>query len=197
MAWCQRSVEAPVMIRVAVVDDHPTVCAGLAAVLRTEAGLSVAGVAHSSAEVDPVLYRTRPDVVLLDYHLPDEDGLAVCCRIKATVPAPGVVLFSAFTTSSLSLAALVAGADGVLDKGASAHSVCEAVRSAARRRNRPWPLDDRQVAIAEASVDPADVPVLRELLRGTSPGDVMDSHGLRRAEFDARVARMLSAIHVP
>lgn len=185
------------MIRVAVVDDHPALCAGLGAVLRTEAGLSVVGVAHSAAQVDAVLQRRRPDVVLLDQHLPDEDGVSICRRVKATVQAPAVILFSAFTTPSLAIAAMVAGADGVLDKAASAHSVCEAVRRAARGLSRPWVLDRDHVRAAEAAVDFSDLPLLRSLLSGRTPGDVIAAHGLEHSDYESRVARILAAINVP
>ena len=182
------------MIRVAVIDDHPAICAGLAAVLRTEAGLFVVGVAHSGAQVEPVVRRERPDVVLLDQHLPDEDGVSICRRIKAGVPAPAVVMFSAFTTPSLAVSAMVAGADGVLDKGASAHSVCEAVRRAARGLSRPWELCPDHARAAEAAVDTADLPLLQTLLRGLTPGEAAAAHGLDVPDYDSRVERILTAI---
>ena len=185
------------MIRIAVIDDHPAICAGLAALLRTEAGLFVVGMAHSGAQVDSLLGRERPDVVLLDQHLPDENGVSICRRIKASTPAPAVVMFSAFATPSLAVAAMVAGADGVLDKGASAHSVCEAVRRAARGLSRPWELCPDHVRAAEAAVDTADLPLLRTLLRGLTPEQVAAAHGLDVAEYESRVARILDSITAP
>ena len=63
------------MIRVAIVDDHHALRLGLDTAIRSEPGLVPAGVAATAAELAPLLYRTRPDVVLLDYNLPDTDGL--------------------------------------------------------------------------------------------------------------------------
>lgn len=182
------------MIRVAVIDDHPTLCAGVAAVLRTEAGLSVVGTASSGAQTQSVLSRCHPAVVLLDHHLPDEDGLSVCHRTNASAPAPAVVMFSAFTTPSLAVAALVAGADGLLDKAASAHTLCEAVRAAARGRRRPWEISAEEAERAAASVDPVDAPLLRTLLEGATPREVMDVHGLGGADYDLRSTRVLAAL---
>jgi DNA-binding NarL/FixJ family response regulator len=63
------------MIRVAVVDDHHAVRLGLHAAIRSEPGLVHTGVASNGAGVASMLERSRPDVILLDYYLPDADGL--------------------------------------------------------------------------------------------------------------------------
>ena len=84
------------MIRVLVVDDHPAMQAGLTAVLRAEPGLVPVGAVETEFELWPALTRTRPDVVLLDYHLTSSNGLALCRQVKRTLPPPAVLLFSAY-----------------------------------------------------------------------------------------------------
>ena len=81
------------MLRVVVVDDHPALRAGLRAVLDAEPGILFVGESDGQEEnVWPVLRRTRPDLVLLDYHLPHGDGLQLCYRIKQEVPSPRVAI---------------------------------------------------------------------------------------------------------
>src|SRR3954451_21117949 len=53
------------MIRVAVVDDHPAIRAGLALVIDSEIDMAHVGAAARAEEVEPLVYRTRPDVVIL------------------------------------------------------------------------------------------------------------------------------------
>jgi CheY-like chemotaxis protein len=65
-----------------------------------------------------MLRRTAPDVVLLDYHLPDGDGLIRCRQMKHLIPAPRVIVYSAHTNDRLRLAAIVAGAGGALNTSA-------------------------------------------------------------------------------
>ena len=84
------------MIRVAVVDDHPALRAGLQTVLDSEPHIVFVGGSDGAEEhLWPMLNLVRPDVVLLDYHLPRGDGLQLCYRIKQDVPAPRVIIFPA------------------------------------------------------------------------------------------------------
>jgi DNA-binding NarL/FixJ family response regulator len=119
------------MIRVAIVGDHHAVRLGLNAALESEPGLVPVGTAATAAELSPLLYRTRPDIVLLDYNLPDGDGLTVCHQIKSQALAPAVIVCSAFADDSMTVPAIVAGADGILDKGLPSGDLFEAIRAVA------------------------------------------------------------------
>jgi len=66
------------VIRVAIADDHHAVRLGLHAAIRSEPGLVPVGAASDGRGLAPLLRTTDPDVVLLDYHLPDTDGLTLC-----------------------------------------------------------------------------------------------------------------------
>ena len=117
------------MIRVVVIDDHPALRAGLHTVLDAEPGIVFAGESDGDEEsVWPLLNRTTPDLALLDYHLPHGDGLQLCYRIKQRVPAPKVIVFSAYAGPALALPATLAKADGILDKGVPARDLFEAIR---------------------------------------------------------------------
>ena len=117
------------MIRIVVVDDHPALRAGLHTVLDAEPGFVFVGESSGAEEnVWPVLNRSRPDLVLLDYHLPRGDGLQLCYRIKHDVLAPKVVIFTEYAIPALALPATLARADGLLHKGVGARELFEALR---------------------------------------------------------------------
>jgi DNA-binding NarL/FixJ family response regulator len=119
-------------IRILIVDDHPIVRDGLAAILGTQADFVVSGEAASGAEA-LALFASRPpdqwpDVVLLDLEMPGMDGITVLRRLRERHPAVKVLVFTAFDTDERILGALQAGAKGYLLKGAPRVELFNAVR---------------------------------------------------------------------
>jgi DNA-binding NarL/FixJ family response regulator len=134
-----------------LVDDHEAVRAGLGALLREELAspdliaLGGVGAALEAAE------QHRPELAIIDYRLPDGDGLSRCLRLKCAPPAPAVLIYSAFADGQLAVLALIAGADGVVGKGAESGELCEAVRAVAGGEARLPPLRHDVAETAGAS----------------------------------------------
>lgn len=80
------------MIRVLIIDDHSAIRTGLEAALKHSP--DVVPVGAGSDELWPLFKRTAPDLVLLDYHLPGQDGLILCHRLKNTTLPPRVIIYS-------------------------------------------------------------------------------------------------------
>lgn len=121
------------MIRVLVVDDHPVLRAGLEAVLRAEPGFRCVGGAEDGATMWVLLRRTRPDVVVLDHRLGDEDGIEICRALRAEPEPPSVLLYTADPNAPLERLALEAGASGLVDKAIDVGALFDAIRVAGRR----------------------------------------------------------------
>lgn len=184
------------MIRMLLVDDHPALRTGLTAVLRAEPGLVPLGTAADEEELWPALNRTKPDVVLLDYHLPPADGLVLCRRIKRTMPPPKVLLYSAYADASLVIPAVLAGADGVVNKGAPAPELYDAVRTVARGESVMPPISRELLDAARLHLDDEDVPVLMMALDGTPEGEIARTLGATPDEMAHRLDRMISRLKV-
>jgi len=186
------------MIRILVVDDHPALRAGLQAVLDAEPGFVHAGACSGDEEgLWPALDTIRPDVVLLDVHLPGDDGLQLCVRIKQRVLAPKVILYSAHASPALGLCATLAGADAIVGKAAPARELSDAIRRVAAGE-RPLPrIRPEDVDHAARSARPEDVPLLGLLLAGTPPGDIAATLGLAAGALLHRVRRLLSDVGPP
>ena len=105
-------------IRVLIVDDHEVAREGLRALLA-KADVDVVGEAASGQEAVKQAGECRPDVVLLDFNLPDIDGAEACSRILESSPDTAVIVLSAFGDDGLVRAAVDAGARGYLLKDAS------------------------------------------------------------------------------
>jgi DNA-binding NarL/FixJ family response regulator len=115
-------------IRILVVDDHPVVRDGLIAILETQPDFAVVGQAGTGAEAVRVAAEQQPDVTLLDLEMPEMDGVEALRRIRADRPGVRVLVFTAFDTDERILAAVQAGAQGYLLKGAPRSEVFNAVR---------------------------------------------------------------------
>lgn len=119
------------MIRIALVDDHPIVREGLAAVLDDEPDFQVVGAVGDAEAAVALLREQQPDVLLLDLELPGADGVAALPRLLAARPGLRVLVFTAYADDERVFGALRAGAQGYLLKGAPAAEIARAVRTVA------------------------------------------------------------------
>jgi DNA-binding NarL/FixJ family response regulator len=185
---------SPPMIRVAVLDDHPAVRAGLDAILEAEPDLVSVGFAADEEEVWPLLRRTQPAVIVLDVHHPGRDGLMLCLQIKGALHPPAVVLYSATTPAPLVVAATVAGADAVISKSSTTLDLLEAIRTVAHTP-RPLPkISARMRAEAAAMLDPFDHAILAMRLAGDPPAAIAATLGLPVAGVADRVAAIVVSL---
>lgn len=124
-------------IRVAIVDDHPVVREGTAALLAPQQGIVVAGTAGSLEEAAALLATTDADVVLLDIRLGTDSGLALLggtgdAGRSGGRPAPAVIVLTAYDYPQYAQAALRLGAAGFVVKTAPLADLLDAIRRAAR-----------------------------------------------------------------
>ena len=117
--------------RLLIVDDHPIWRDGVARDLQ-EAGLAVVGTAGDGAQALRVATATRPQVVLLDLHLPDLPGAEVIQRLLALDASIRILVLSASGERQDVLDAMTAGATGYLVKSARLTELVAAVQTVAR-----------------------------------------------------------------
>ena len=118
-------------VGVLIVDDHRMFSESLARLLADEDGIAVLGVAGTGADAIEMVNRLHPNVVLMDYQLPDQDGVAVTAAIRREKPSVMVVMLTGSTEDRVLLAAIDAGCSGFLTKDRAAAEVVHAVRAAA------------------------------------------------------------------
>jgi DNA-binding NarL/FixJ family response regulator len=121
------------MIRIALVDDHPVVRAGLRALVDAQDDLTVVGEASDAHSAEQLVAAIRPDVVLMDLNLGGGPGGAeVTARLRALPEPPRVLVLTTYDTEADILGAIDAGASGYLLKDAPPDELFRAIRGTAR-----------------------------------------------------------------
>jgi DNA-binding NarL/FixJ family response regulator len=114
-------------VRVVVVDDDPLFAEALALTLAVDQRIAVAGIAHDGLDALQLCRSKRPDVVLMDLHMPGLDGLETTRRLRATLPSIRVVMLTSDDAVSAVEHSVEAGAVRFLVKGASLDDVRDVV----------------------------------------------------------------------
>jgi len=161
------------VIRVLLVDDHEMVVHGLRAALQGYDDIEVVGTASSAAEARTAAAALAPDVVLMDFGLPDGDGASVAADLRERLPQTRVVIVTAFVDEAIVLRALDAGCSGYITKTEPVGHLVRAIRAA---------------DAGEALISPAMLQRLLPRLRRTSRGLGSDLTP-REREILALVAR--------
>ncbi len=119
-------------IRVMIVDDHHMVADALARVVSNESDFVLAGVAYDLADAVVQIGREPPEVILMDYRLPDGDGATATAQILARWPDVKVIMLTGFGSEEILVRAIESGCVGMLSKVRPASDVVTAVRNAWR-----------------------------------------------------------------
>jgi DNA-binding NarL/FixJ family response regulator len=182
------------MTRIVIVDPQPASRAGLAMLLRGEPGLVPVGSATGAHDGAEFVARQRPDVVLVEHHLPDGDGPGLCRRVRALERSPEVIFYTGDPDPALGLLARVAGAAGLVDKAAEPGVLFEAIRVVARGGSALPPLTAAELDAAAHRVEPDDLALLAMLVDRTPPAEVADALRLDSRRLSRRTERLLGRL---
>jgi DNA-binding NarL/FixJ family response regulator len=117
------------VIRVVLADDHPVVRGGLRALLESLPAYEVVAEAVDGEAAIREVQLTKPDVVLMDVQMPGVDGLEATRRIRVATPDVAVLVLTMFDDDDTVFAAMKAGAQGYLLKGAEQDEIDRAIRA--------------------------------------------------------------------
>jgi DNA-binding NarL/FixJ family response regulator len=132
-------------IRVLVVDDQALIRRGMTLMLEVEPDIEVVGQASDGMEAVTMAERLRPDVVLMDLHMPRKGGVAATREITRSLPNTHVLVLTTLDADEMVFDAVRAGAHAYLLKDASEDEVLETVRAVHRGESRMTPQIARKV----------------------------------------------------
>lgn len=139
------SLETPTPTTVEIVDDHELFANTMGEIVRGLAGYRVVGIANTGERAVEIARATRPDVVLLDFHLPGITADLLMPRIAAVSPASAIVILTSDRSDRTLARGVRAGAVGFLTKDSVLGDLERALHVAARRGIA---LSDAQLRIA-------------------------------------------------
>jgi DNA-binding NarL/FixJ family response regulator len=116
------------------VEDHRVVAEGMAALINHESDMKVVGEAGSVAETFTAAAELGPDVVLLDFRLPDGTGAEAAAAIREVRPEAKLIFLTREDSDAARFAAVQSGASAFIHKSKAASEVVDAIRDVARGR---------------------------------------------------------------
>ena len=135
-------------IRVLVVDDHPVLRDGVAAILLNQADMTMVGEARSGSEAIERFRALRPDVTLMDLQMPGMNGVDAINAIRSESPGARIIVLTTYSGDAQAVRALKAGAVGYLLKSSLRTELIDAIRALVDgpwRAGLCWSTESRQI----------------------------------------------------
>lgn len=181
-------------IPVLLVDDHPAVRVGTRALIDDQPDMAVVAQARSAEEA--LRQSAMPTgVAVVDYQLGHRhDGLWLTAQLKRSEQPPSVLVYSAFADNVLAVMAMIAGADGLLDKRELGQELCSAIRRLARGQQYLPAIGSSLARSLRSRLVPLDQAIFGMLLHASPPEVIMERLGITRAELDVRRSSILQSL---
>jgi len=159
------------VITVLLVDDHALVRRGFRRLLEDEQDIEVVGEAGNGREAVELAVRLKPRVVVMDYAMPELDGVQATLEIRRQVPEVSVLMLSMHSDDNYRRNAVEAGASGYVLKNAIEIDLAAAIRdvAAGKRYGLPAPADSFD---EDQDLTPREKQILQLIAQGNSNKDI-------------------------
>jgi len=186
------------LIHVLIVDDHPVVRFGLAAIIRLQPDMMVAGEAGSGEEACAICEQQAPDVVLMDLRLPGLSGVQAIRKIRETSPDVRFIVLTTYDGDEDIRRALDAGAQAYLLKAMSHVDVTAAIRKVhSGARVIPQSVSKTLEACGpQSKLSSREVEVLELIANGFSNKEIGRALGITEATVKWHVNLILNRLDV-
>jgi DNA-binding NarL/FixJ family response regulator len=185
-------------IRVIVVDDHPVVRFGLAAIIGLQPDMAVVAEAGSGQEACAVCARHAADVVLMDLRMPELSGVEAISTIRKTNPKLRFIVLTTYEGDEDIHRALEAGAHAYLLKGMSHDQLANAIRSV--HSGLRFIPESVSRSLAErpphSELSARELEVLKLIVEGHSNKEIGDRLGISEATVKWHVSIILNRLNV-
>ena len=183
-------------IRILVVDDHPVVRKGIAALLATESDMSLVGEAATGREALQQFRTHRPDVTLMDLQMPEMNGFDALSAIRAEFSEARIIVLTTYVGDVQVLRALKAGARGYLLKNSLYKELLETIRAVHAGRKSLSP--EASFELAEHATDEAltasEVRILRLIADGYANKEIAAKLSMSEGTVKGQVRNIIAKL---
>lgn len=194
-------------IRILLVDDHPVVRKGIAAMLETVNDMEVAGEAGDGLQAVDMAVQLKPDVILMDLVMPRMDGVEAIRQILARDPNARILVLTSFASDDKVLASINAGATGYLLKDSDPDDLVRAIQQVHRGEsslhpavarillnelNKPAQHETKQVD----ELTDRELEVLSFIAKGLSNQEIAEKLVISRATVHSHVSKILAKLNL-
>jgi DNA-binding NarL/FixJ family response regulator len=183
-------------IRVLIVDDHPLLREGIAALIDAEEDMEVAAQASTGSEGIAQFKLKRPDVTLMDLQMPDMGGIEAIIAIRGEFPNARIIVLTTYAGDVQVLRALKAGARAYLLKGRVNTELLEVIRDVHRGQKRIPPEIAAELAehATEDDLSAREVEVLRLVANGNGNREIAAKLSITEETVKNHVTHILSKL---
>jgi DNA-binding NarL/FixJ family response regulator len=185
-------------IRVLIVDDHPIMRVGIAAIINAQPDMKVVGQAGTTAEAVRLFTVEQPNLTLMDLRLPDRSGVEAIRIIRAVSPNARIVVLTTYEGDEDIHQALEAGAQGYLIKGMPHDALVKALyRVHSGHRFLPQHVAEALSSRVHGSqLSQREQEVLQLLLAGNSNREIAEKLQIKEATVKSHVSVILMRLNV-
>ncbi len=193
------------MIHAIVIDDHAVVRAGICRLLDGEADIEVVGQTSSGHEGVKLCGELKPQVVVLDYGLPDLDGLEATRQITDLESKPRILVLTMHANEEYATRVIRAGASGFVPKAAPAEELLSAIRKVAASGTYVSPaimegmvsrMGQPLAELPESQLSNRELQVLTRLARGMTTKEVAHALHLSPSTVETYRSRILEKLNL-
>lgn len=182
------------MISLMIVDDHPMVREGLAAMLESERDFVVSALAATGEEAVAIGKMSKPDVVMSDIRMPGIDGFGVLAKLKEIHPDIRVLLMAGMPLKEEENRAREEGAKGYLPKNVDQDRLVAAIRSIAAGETE-FVCEEFQAA--PSTLTARELDVLREVASGKQRDAIAATLGIGSESVKTHLKGIMSKLNCP